>query len=59
MLAQVISQPTDMLLSLGTTIRSRLNLTISQAFEKFKTSADQMSYEAFIQMISFFLGFEP
>jgi len=46
------------LLALGTAIRNRLNLTISQAFEKFKTGQDQMSFEALVQMISFFLGFD-
>jgi len=43
---------------LATTIKQRLNLTISNAFEKFRTGPDQVSFEAIFQMIAFFMGFE-
>lgn len=56
--ASVHTEPQDIFLPLGTTIKSKLQLTISQAFESFKTGADELSYEALFQMVAYFMGLD-
>lgn len=39
-------------------MRSRLSLTVSQVFERFKTGQDSLTFDTFVKLIVFFMGFE-
>ena len=43
---------------LGTTIKQKLSLTISQAYEFHKTGLDELTYDSLFNMIEFFMGLD-
>ena len=43
---------------LSSTIKNKLNSNISVVFEKFKDGRDMLTYDAFFNMVTFFLAYE-
>ena len=54
----IYTEPQDIFLPLGTTIKTKLQLTISQAFEYFKSGADELTYDSLFSMIEYFMGLD-